>query len=60
MPRQVRSSSGTLDWNSSSRGWPSSTWISALPSWLTDDTPIWSITRCTLWRSSGISRGLVL
>ncbi len=60
MPRIVRTSSGTLAWNSSSRGCVSSTCISALPSWLTAETPKRSITRCTLCRSSGISRGLVL
>jgi hypothetical protein len=60
MPRVVRTSSGTVDWNSSSRGYVSSTCISDLPSWLVGDTPMWSTTRCTLWRSRGISRGLVL
>ena len=60
MPRTMRTRSDTVAWNSSSRGNVSSACTSALWSWLEGFRPKWSTTRCTLWRSTGISPGLPL
>ena len=60
MPSAISSSSSSVIWNSSSRGYVSRISISALWSWLPGSSPERSSTLCTFRRSSGISHGLAL